>query len=175
MKDLDVLAKEVFEANKAKGFHDTKHETGVYLALIVSELSEALESHRQVCMTIEPMISVVLGFTDVNTFKLEFEENIKDTFEDELADAYIRILDYCGMKEISLKNAVYNASCMHKHKEVGSWLNEVTKRVTQGVYMDESIYYIKWIADKMQIDLESHIKAKLRYNKTRPIRHGKAY
>lgn len=36
-----------------------------------------------------------------------FKENIKDTFEDELADTVIRILDLCGARGIDLEKHIY--------------------------------------------------------------------
>ena len=44
--DIEQLIDESFENAKEKGFHDNPREFGTALALIHSEVSEALEEHR---------------------------------------------------------------------------------------------------------------------------------
>lgn len=94
------------------------------LMLIVSELGEALESLRN-------NRRARLSYDDLAYFELQepfdsdyFEDKQKDTFEDELADTVIRILD---------------------------------------------------LAEWMGIDLETCIKLKMRYNKSRPAKHDKKF
>ena len=53
-------------------------------------------------------------------FKDCFERFIKDTFEDELADIMIRVMDLAAYKEIDLEKHIalkmrYNAMRPHKH------------------------------------------------------------
>lgn len=120
---LNNLAAQIHENNKAKGFYDDQKNIGEMLALIHSEVSEALECDRKgrECQII------AAAFNDSKEdilFKAGFEENIKDTFADELADIVIRVLDLAAFKEI---------------------------------------------------DIDAHIKAKVRYNTLRPHKHGKKY
>jgi NTP pyrophosphatase (non-canonical NTP hydrolase) len=106
-----------------KGFYENrKINIGEKLMLIVSELGEALEADRNGKYT-----STNLCGETIKQFckdKLKFEHLAKDTFEDELADAVIRIGD---------------------------------------------------LAAALDIDLESHVIAKMKYNSFREKRHGKAY
>lgn len=120
-------------ANALKhGFHHKGQNIGEMLMLIVSELSEALEADRKNLHTVNEhgfLEKYANGKTDDSedgkvTCSMIFMEDIKDTFEDELADALIRILDLAG------------------------YLN---------------------------IDLQSHVLAKMRYNESRPYKHGKEY
>lgn len=111
-----------------KGFYHKPLETGTLLMLVVSELAEALEADRtnKSCDNLDA-IDWLQWVDDVGTkpmVKESFEENIKNTFQDEIADAVIRIADICGY---------------------------------------------------MGIDLESHIKAKMIYNRSRENKHGKEY
>lgn len=108
-----------------KGFWEEPVNIGEKLMLIVSEISEALEAHRKGrhCNPVD--VAWFLSTTDESHAIHEvFPEKIKDTFEDEIADAVIRLLDMCA---------------------------------------------------KMDIPIEAHIEAKMRYNATRPYKHGKAY
>lgn len=129
---LNELSKQVHENAKSKGFFDSEKNIGEMLCLIHSEVSEALEADRKNHYTELPNIQLK-GMADKNfghtyhyddIFKLGFEEDVKNTFEDELADVVIRVLDLCAFKGI---------------------------------------------------DIESHIKAKMRYNAMREHKHGKKY
>ncbi len=86
--------------------------------LVVSELSEALEAHRKD------------RFANWEQFRQDimdgvekddaFRNNIKDTFEDEIADAMIRLFDLSGALGISIEDHImaklkYNRNRPHKH------------------------------------------------------------
>lgn len=133
---INELAKEIHENNKSKGFHDDEKNIGEMLCLIHSEVSEALECDRK-----DKYANIDLFFKKKNEiqniqsnskiasdksnpFKFAFEDLIKDTFEDELADIMIRVMDLAAYKGI---------------------------------------------------DLEWHIKAKMKYNSIRPHKFGKKY
>jgi NTP pyrophosphatase (non-canonical NTP hydrolase) len=121
---LNALAEEIYQINKSKGFWDKERNVGEMLMLVTSELGEGMEAHRKG------------KFADWNTYqeaikapepinpKKAFEDSIKDSFEDEIADAVIRLFD---------------------------------------------------MAAGLDIDLEKHIEAKLKYNQSRARFHGKNY
>lgn len=69
---------------KEKGFWDKDRNVGEMLMLVVTELGEALEAHR------------------TNQFGLEH----KDTFEDEVADVFIRLFDFCGGLNIDVEKQI---------------------------------------------------------------------
>lgn len=134
---LNELSKQIHENAKSKGFFDSEKNLGEMLCLIHSEVSEALEAVREDKYYSKSVVLkqkwFIKGMADKNYghtfnedsfFKTQFENRVKNTFEDELADVVIRVLDLCA-------------------------------------YMD--------------IDIESHIKAKMRYNSMRPHKHGKAF
>lgn len=136
--EIKELQKEIHQNNVAKGFWEDKETKNVpeLLMLCVSELSEALEAHSKGRMNRLRVFNQDLGyarvtiedFTEGNEnlpwLKNRFETEIKDTFEDEIADTVIRLLD---------------------------------------------------LSEGLGIDLETHIRLKLQYNKTRPYKHNKAY
>lgn len=99
INELRDLAHEIAAS---KGFWDSERNVGEMLMLVVSELGEAVEAHRK------GMFANHTGFA-LNSFgkddmaKAEaFKEFMKDTFEDEIADAVIRLLDLCGGLGIDL-------------------------------------------------------------------------
>ena len=87
---LNESAKKIHEINKEKGFWDKDRNTGELLMLVVSELGEALEAHRTGRFT-DP--GDIFDFFTSAYPSEDFEERIKDTFEDEIADSIIRLLD----------------------------------------------------------------------------------
>jgi NTP pyrophosphatase (non-canonical NTP hydrolase) len=76
---INKLCEQAFETAKSKGWHDEPRETGTLLALIHSEVSEALEADRK---------------------------GDSGNFAEELADVCIRIFDLCGSKGIDLESAI---------------------------------------------------------------------
>ncbi len=120
---INELSKEIHQNNKEKGFFDDEKNIGEMLALIHSEVSEALEADR-IDNYCNVRVKSVSGWNIDEGFKVSFVQNVKNTFEDELADIMIRVMDLAAFRNI---------------------------------------------------DLEGHIKAKIRYNKLRPHKHGKKY
>lgn len=116
---LNELSKVIHDIAKSKGFWDKPSETGTLLMLVTSELSEALEADRKgkyADMQRFSEDSVYMKGSFVNSF----EECIKDTFEDELADSLIRILDIAASRNIDIQEHVllklkYNQTRSYKH------------------------------------------------------------
>ena len=112
--NFNEIAREIFEGNKRRGF--TENEIGTDLMLIVSELGEALEADRK------------SKYADAQSYRLagdtfikeNFECFIKDTLEDEIADAIIRLLDFVGRRGIDIdfhitEKLKYNETRAFKH------------------------------------------------------------
>jgi NTP pyrophosphatase (non-canonical NTP hydrolase) len=163
-----------------------KHKNiGELLMLIVSELSEALEADRKHHYAdLSQLEKHKLKFP----FKEIFENSIKNSFEDEIADVFIRLFDLCGYLEIKLK------------KTTGAFLEQLTNKKTIGSeflfviknYIPNEVYcksnnentecYLSHfyssmlhLCKKHNIDIKKHIDAKMAYNRTRPHKHGKRY
>ena len=74
------------------------------LMLTVTELSEAVEAlrHQKRCSMNPDEMKTMLESGQTEKFISEFSSKIKDTFEDELADSLIRILDLSAELEIDM-------------------------------------------------------------------------
>jgi len=108
----------------ATGINQNKN-IGELLMLVTSELGEALEAHRKGRRADFNRYNANCEFGSDITPKEErqiisFKDHIKDTFEDELSDAVIRIADMCGYLGIDLEKHIelkmkYNATREYKH------------------------------------------------------------
>ena len=123
MKSLNQLRDEIHANAKEKGFYDKKREVGTMLMLIVSELAEALEADRtgDYCSFSkyeECKKEMDVGIrTSEDIEKYAFEKYIKNTFEDELADVIIRVLDICGYFNIDIERNVLAKMKYNKTRE----------------------------------------------------------
>jgi NTP pyrophosphatase (non-canonical NTP hydrolase) len=111
-----------YEINKKNGFWETPVAVGVRLMLVVSELSEALEADRKVeyMMTLRPEAKKEMIEMEDDRFKNIFGRVVKDKFEDELADAVIRLFDMAEGMGIDLPFHIdaklrYNSLRPYKH------------------------------------------------------------
>lgn len=126
---LNELSKQIYLQNKQKGFWDKEVNIGEKLMLIVTELSEALESNRG---RKKELNREIFEKTLINenyyenienknlVFKNAFEAYVKDSFEDEMADAIIRMFDLCGGLNIDIdwhieQKLKYNSTREYKH------------------------------------------------------------
>ena len=102
---LPDIAKQIHLNSKQHGFWDGEAANiPTKLMLIVSEISEAMEAHRKNNFALgNGHIQGVLGWVSDKDFIEHFERTEKDTFQDELADAVIRILDLAEYYGIDLQ------------------------------------------------------------------------
>lgn len=122
---ITELVRLAFEGARCRGFHDRDMEFGTSIALIHSELSEALEADRLAQWADLGEFEAELRKNRANAIKRRdlFEKYLKDSVEDELADAVIRIADMCGAFGIDLERHVvekleYNRHRPRKHGKV---------------------------------------------------------
>lgn len=184
--DLNRLAKEIFEANKIKGFHDKDTSNETLLMLVITELSEAVDADRKGRRfsleeyELQTMTECQGWLTKEEKFKNVFQRVVKDTVEDELADAAIRLLDLAGLRELHIPE-INHVGCdfvLYKFPENIFSLIELVinyKDIDLSKRIVSIIGYIEELCEFLSIDLWLHVELKLEYNKTRPHKHGKTY
>ena len=120
--DIYSLSKEINKNAHQKGFWEENYNTAEKLALIHSEVSEALECDRKgrYADPCDKILQPCYVIIDEEAFAKDFEAKVKDTFEDELADIVIRVFDLAFEKGIDLENHIelkmmYNKTRPYKH------------------------------------------------------------
>lgn len=114
---LNELTERAHLNAKLKGFHDRKRELGTSLMLVVSELGEALEAHREgerftIKLTPEEWQEAT-RLSGHGEYKEAFQylrERVKhqrsDHWKEEIADTYIRLGDLCGEYRVNAEKEV---------------------------------------------------------------------
>lgn len=179
--NLNELAKMAFENAKAKGFHDVKRKDEHFLMLVVCELAEAVEAERSGRRANRKGYERLVGECEEFVNPALFEMYIKDSVEDELADAVIRLLDFMGMKDVDVDGYLTNhdISIADFREEKKIPLTVAVYEIIQRFFYDE--YHIFFMCDifglasRLGIDLMWFIKEKMKYNETRELRNGKSY
>ncbi len=116
---------------KSKGFWEGERNKPEMLMLVVSELAEALEALRKDDYADQDVVESLshdleLDRTDEEfllkaiNWKTSFEQGVKSSFEDEIADVAIRLFDLCGGLGVDLEKHIemkmkYNSMRGYKH------------------------------------------------------------
>lgn len=180
-KELNALRDECYQIACEHGFHEVRYSPQHFLCLVISELMEAVEADRKGRHT---DFEKYKQLNEVFTFVGAFEHGIKDTVEDELADAAIRILDLEGVLGENIGIRFWCAVNQHQEDTVDYYrknhsFTEIIYRIvsllTYPVRYGEALYMLFVLAELMDFDLMEHIRLKMEYNRTRDYRHGKRY
>ena len=179
---LQTWAKEIHANAIAKGFYPENpkdRNDKEMLMLIICELAEAVEAHRENRWMDSGRPGIVPEelAKDPDNFEANFKAWVKDTVEDEMADALIRILDFSEhiglifsednlpIVAYDVDNEPFAANCLNVVRDFGPANRSIASAIKR----------IIGICDEYNIDICFHVEAKMKYNATRPIRHGKAY
>lgn len=174
--ELNNLAQEAHKAAVDQGFYEVNPTKEQSILLIGSEVYEAMEADRK-SKYCQPGALELVAHSD-QYFKGNFEVNIKDTFEDELADTVIRLLDYAGFVGYEIEEKPFIL--------FGKSINEKfifllsLARIVNSIYLinrsiTDAIHYIFKYCKLNNIDIEKHIELKMKYNLIREYKNGKKY
>ena len=176
--NLNHLRDRAYKIACDHGFHDKELSNEHFLCLVISELMEAVEADRKGKRANRRNFDFAIE--DVgDIFESAFEIQIKDTVEDELADACIRLLDFAGARKLNM-NRFALVNIVSKKKTFTENIYSIIKDIVNYKYSNEervnyAILQIKELASILNIDLEFHITQKMTYNELRENMHGKKY
>lgn len=187
--NLNELRDKAYQCAVAHGWHDENLSDEHFLCLVMSELMEAVNADRKGkralrkifeanCNTPQPYPEQHWVFC--------FNQFIKDSIEDEFADACIRLLDLAGLRGISLSSVPFPFHHRKEYKEERSkltfteWVYDVVRPIAR---YNKDNYPIGYLfigvlqelfckAEIMGFDLLWFIEQKMKYNELRPYKHG---
>lgn len=188
--NLNELRDCAYRIAREHRFHDKEFSNMHYLMLVITELSEAVEADRKGKRA--DLYRFKRVYERHKTFmeiKYAFEKYIKDSVEDELADAVIRMLDLAGLRGVDLSEIAEQISvyaCKKRAEFFDLNSSDFTELIFSVIAKIVKIYNIPdivnivitlcfTIAHAYDIDLLWHIEQKMKYNELRPKLHEKKY
>lgn len=184
--NLNKLRDEAYQNAVEHGWHDEDLSDEHFLCLVISELMEAVQAERKGKHADRIQFDNYMSLRERSEeeFKYAFTHGIKDSVEDELADACIRLLDLAGLRNVDLGEVdVDELKCSEGFfnwtftESIYSIVSDITDKdyiETHSLesYMRVSLREIMSFCVKKGIDISWHIEQKMKYNRTRPRMHG---
>ena len=190
--EINKLKERAYNIALKHGWYDEERSMIERTMMVLTELCEAINADRNgKHADRERLESHMTGNSDC-VFMTCFEQYIKDTVEDEFADAVIRILTIAGQEKAALSEDVFSEESISKGMRIAedSRKNGLYNRVVtlpEELYMvagsllnvgpcEDILFSLLVIAKSRGIDIEWHIEQKMKYNEFRPYKNGgKAY
>lgn len=185
--NLNELRDKAYQCAVTHGWHEENLSDEHFLCLVISELMEAVEADRKgkhadtIHFNQEMDYCLrelkVYGENYDKAFVDMFEYYIKDSVEDELSDACIRLLDLAGLGGRDLDGSDYEGSDTEDYSEM-SFTESIFKiciYITDNFYRHELFILLNEIFAFCQgrnINIFWHIEQKMKYNELRPYKHG---
>lgn len=191
---INEMKERAYDIACKHGWYEQKRSNIHELMLVVSELGEAVNADRNGKYANRERFENVLKEFHV-PFSYAFNQCIKDTVEDELADAAIRILSMAGFNSADLEEEPFSEEGLEKlvkaanngltisdnpekitfPEELSMVFSGIMKVLQEGDSMGDVLVNIYVIAYRRGIDLKWHIEQKMKYNEERPYKHNKKY
>lgn len=177
--NLNELRDKSYKNACEHGFHDQELSNEHCLCLIISELMEAVEADRKGKQFNKDAKETYELIQNVKFCKVIFDNYIKGSVEEELADAVIRLLDLAGLRNLNL-NRFALVNVVSKKKTFTENIYAIVKDIMNYKYsLEEQVNYaitqVFVLSDILDIDLLWHIEQKMKYNELREKMHGKKY
>lgn len=180
MIEWNILRDKAHANSVRHGFWENNLSDQHFLCLVISELMEAVEADRKGDYAGKDMKKLFEDdLASGEDFKGLFESHLKDTVEDELADAAIRLLDLAGAHNLNL-NRLCLKHVVTPRKTFTENIFAIVKDLVNYKYSQEeqvnyALHQIRRLSEIMGFNLEWHIEQKMRYNESREVKHGKKY
>jgi hypothetical protein len=181
------LARIAHSNAKAKGFWETARPEKESLILIVSELSEALEAARagKFCKkeNFKEALSLyreigretIIPSEVTGAYSIYFNDFCRGTFEEEIADTFIRILDFMeSRKDVFQVEELIDAGETRTGFYIPMMLFDITSHVMKDE-LNEAIFLLYLLSVEKNFDLILWARMKMKYNETRGYKHGKQF
>lgn len=157
------------------GWHEQNLSNEYCLCLVISELMEAVEADRKGKHALKIQFEDYMGAMKRSDeeFFYAFKHTIKDSVEDELSDAFIRLLDLAGLKNIDLNDYDYIDSDTDDYSEMSftESMYHIIRYVMDydiPITLNEILAFCK----DRDINILWYIEQKMRYNELRSYKHG---
>lgn len=177
--NLNKLRDKAYQCAVAHGWHEENLSDEHFLCLVISELMEAVEADRKGMHANRANFEYYMKQRkrDDGEFMYAFKQDIKDSVEDELADACIRMLDLAGLRGYDLDSFDYEGSDTEDYSDMTftESMFRICVYVTDNFYRDELYILLNEIfafCRDRNIDIFWHIEQKMKYNELRPYKHG---
>lgn len=189
----------VYQNSVEKGFHDHEYTFEHDMMLIITELSEAVDAHRNLRVGSDSLAQEMhTNFRAERKSDIEmYESKLKDTVHDELADVFIRAMDLMAHEQLLLASDVHD-TCNKEEKgpileaiKIIGWENQMRGETFPAQIFEiirQSALFFKHydclklvmnmvcaIANLHDCPLDVYIELKMEYNRSRPRLHNKAY
>ena len=177
---LAELQREAHAIAKEHGWWDEERSFGDLIALVHSELSEALEEYR---------LREFYSYGSIGDMVVAYgaPESKPEGVASELADVVIRVADMAEHYGVDLSNLPVSRHYWEDHSPItlnadcsfGDWICIIHRIVASTSWRTSGLSVLARVVRAVQqmaahygIDLDAAIEAKMEYNRTRPYRHG---
>lgn len=184
-KELNELKDTIYATEVAHGFHDEEHTVDHELGMVLSKIGEAINADCNpnapvpTQKNIDEILKLPLG-----AFIAYFNDHIKGSVVDELADVAIRLLDLAGSMDVefddegNLEETILASDATLPDQLFGFSvsLDSLTFDFADGIEFAETLQNITDIAkDYTHLNLWQVVRLKMLYNDMRPRLNGKKY
>ncbi len=144
--------------------------------MILTELMEVVQADRKGRRADLEHFDIIKRTEDFNN---AYKKHVKDTVEDELADAILRILSLAGymqidMTALSLAQPVSVYNCRMFPEDIYKVVCKLTGTKPH-ICLPVCAIRLLEICLLHNIDIIRHINIKMEYNRNRPYRHSRRY
>ena len=192
--NLNELRDKAYQCAVKHGWHEENLSNEHFLCLVISELMEAVEADRKGIKSQAVRFNKDMDYL-IHELKLYgekydkayieiFNRYIKDSVEDELADACIRLLDLAGLRSVDLGEVDFDELKCSEGFFDWSFTEAIFSLVCNITDLDYiethsfdsflrmALVEILVFCVQKDIDIFWYIEQKMKYNELRPYKHG---